>query len=347
MSKIAKAMKCDGALAIAQITHAGRQTPAAVNANPYSCSDIQVKAKGPFMSFGRPIPLTEEQIKTEVVDRFVYTAKFAHEQGFDGVELHGAHGYLLSSFLSPLTNNRTDKYGGPAVNRMRVVREIFEGIRQEIDQSTGFLVGIKVNSAEFQDYGLGMDDAKAIAGMVEKTGFDFVELSGGTVERPAFHHLRESTRKREAYFFEFAEQLRPCFEKTIVYLTGGFRTARGMVNAVLEKANDGVGLGRPTSAEPDLPAKILSGECLGAPDTKLDDDDFTLTLIACQSQMWQMGKRPLSQLKSVCDDIADLSNPEEAENFKKAAAAYYVEMQKAAEKNEAIPGVLQYQNIAS
>ncbi|VDO61492.1 unnamed protein product [Heligmosomoides polygyrus] len=238
--------------------------------------------------------------------------------------------------------------------------------RQEIDQSTGFLVGIKVNSAEFQDYGLGMDDAKAIAGMVEKTGFDFVELSGGTVERPAFHHLRESTRKREAYFFEFAEQLRPCFEKTIVYLTGGFRTARGMVNAVLEKANDGVGLGRPTSAEPgeqtihsyclpfrravqisDLPAKILSGECLGAPDTKLDDDDFTLTLIACQSQMWQMGKRPLSQLKSVCDDIADLSNPEEAENFKKAAAAYYVEMQKAAEKNEAIPGVLQYQNIAS
>ncbi|VDP49089.1 unnamed protein product, partial [Heligmosomoides polygyrus] len=205
-SKVAKAMKQDGALAVAQISNAGRQTPAPVNPHPFSCSDIQLTAKRRFMGFGKPIALTEEQIKTEVVDRFVYTSKFAHEHGFDGVQIHAAHGYLLSSFLSPTTNNRTDRYGGSVENRMRIIQEIYEGIRKEIHSSTGFLIGIKTNSVEFQDRGLGIEEAKAFAGMMEKCGFDFVELSGGTAERPAFQHMRDSTRKREAFFLEFAEK---------------------------------------------------------------------------------------------------------------------------------------------
>ncbi|KHJ79301.1 oxidoreductase, FAD/FMN-binding protein, partial [Oesophagostomum dentatum] len=122
-------MKSDGALAVVQLSHAGRQTPELINPHPFSCSDVQLIAKRRFMGFGKPVPLTVEQIKTEVIDRFVYAAKFAYEQGFDGVEIHGAHGYLLSQFMSPLTNKRTDQYGGSPENRMRIVREIFDGIR--------------------------------------------------------------------------------------------------------------------------------------------------------------------------------------------------------------------------
>uniref|UniRef100_A0A183GV66 OSGEP threonylcarbamoyltransferase n=1 Tax=Heligmosomoides polygyrus TaxID=6339 RepID=A0A183GV66_HELPZ len=121
-------------------------------------------------------------------------------------------------------------------------------------------------------------------------------LSGGNMERLAFHHMRDSTRKREAFFLEFAKQIRPCFDKTVVYLTGGFRTASAMVDAVKEGATEGIGQGRPATAEPDLPAKILRGECLAAPDAKLDQDDFGLTLIASNAQMWQMGKRPFAKL---------------------------------------------------
>ncbi|VDL81725.1 unnamed protein product [Nippostrongylus brasiliensis] len=274
------------------------------------------------MGFGKPIALTEEQIKAEVIDRFVFAAKFAHDHGFDGVQIHGAHGYLLSSFMSPTTNNRTDKYGGAVENRMRVIREIYEAIRKEITASAGFLIGLKTNSVEFQDRGLGIEDAKAVCRMVEESGFDFVELSGGTIEKPAFQHMRDSTRKREAFFLEFAEkeaellQIRPCFDKTVVYLT-------------------------------DLPAKILRGDCLSAADANIDQDDYMLTATASNTQMWQMGKRPLAELKSMCDDIADLSHPTEAENFKKAAVVYYNQMKEIADRGGVIHGVMTYENVIS
>ncbi|KAK6010575.1 oxidoreductase, FAD/FMN-binding protein [Ostertagia ostertagi] len=297
VSRLARAAKQDGALAVAQVSNAGRQTPEPVNAHPFSCSDIQLKVKRRFMGFGKPIALSETQIKTEVVDRFVYAAKFAHDHGFDGVQIHAAHGYLLSSFLSPTTNNRTDKYGGSVENRMRVILEIFEGIKKAIDSSSGFLVGIKINSVEFQDRGLGLEDAKVMCGIVEKSGFDFVELSGGTAERPAFQHMRDSTRKREAFFLEFAEKIRPVFKETVVYLTGGFRTAPAMVNAVLDGTTDGIGIGRPTTAEPDLPAKILRGECLSAPNAIPNQDDYMLTSTVSNMQMGQMGKRPFAESK--------------------------------------------------
>ncbi|KAK6054112.1 oxidoreductase, FAD/FMN-binding protein, partial [Cooperia oncophora] len=206
ITKVAKAMKQDGALAIAQLSHAGRQTPKTVNPQPLSCSDIELKVAQPLVGYGRPIPLTEQQVKTDVVDRFVYAAKFAQDCGFDGIELHGAHGYLLSSFMSPATNNRTDKYGGSAQNRMRVIREIFDGIKKEVS-TTGFLIGIKTNTVELQEKGLTVEEAKVMCDIIEKIGFDFVELSGGTLERNAFQHKTDASKKREAFFFNFAEKV--------------------------------------------------------------------------------------------------------------------------------------------
>ncbi|VDM75441.1 unnamed protein product [Strongylus vulgaris] len=127
---------------------------------------------------------------------------------------------------------------------------------------------------------------------VQNCGFDFVELSGGTMEKVAFHHRRESTKKREAFFLEFAENIRPVFKDTVIYVTGGFRTATGMVNAVKSGDTDGIGLGRPITAEPDLPKKILNGECYSAADTKVDQDDFKMTFYVSSAQMGQMSKLP-------------------------------------------------------
>ncbi|XGW17115.1 hypothetical protein V3C99_002045 [Haemonchus contortus] len=345
VSKVAKAMKHSGALAIAQLSHAGRQTPRLVNPHPSSCSDVQLKVPQHIVGFGRPIPLTEQQVKTEVVDRFLYAAKLARDCGFDGIQLHGAHGYLLSSFMSPATNNRTDKYGGSAQNRMRVIREIFEEIRKEISAVTGFLIGIKMNTIELNEKGLNVEEAKVLCGIIESIGFDFVELSGGTLERNAFLHKTDLDRKREAFFISFAEKIRPVFKKTVVYLTGGFKTAQGMVNAIQEGATDGIGLGRPITAEPDLPAKFFREECFSAADSKLNQNDFFMTLLASQAQMGQMGRKPFAGQTSICEGIADLSHPDEVMNFKEAAILHVKKLKETAKRNEAIHGVMHYVNI--
>lgn len=203
----AKNMKQDGALAVVQLSHGGRQTPITVEPNPWSASDVKLSGERRFTAFGQPVPLSTEQIKTQIIDRFVYAAKFAYETGFDGVELHGAHGYLLAQFTSPTTNKRTDQYGGSIENRQRIILEIYDAIRAEIPESTGFMVGIKTNSVEFQEQGTTVDDAKVMCQVYEDKGFDFVELSGGTYEKLAFHHMRDSTRNREAFFLEFAEKV--------------------------------------------------------------------------------------------------------------------------------------------
>jgi 2,4-dienoyl-CoA reductase-like NADH-dependent reductase (Old Yellow Enzyme family) len=120
--------------------------------------------------------------------------------------------------------------------------------RKEIPASTGFVVGLKFNSVEFQELGLDVNDASIMVEAIDKIGFDFVELSGGTIEKLAFTHLSDSTRAREAFFLDFAEQIRPAVKSTILYLTGGFRTAQGMVNAVKTGATAGIGLGRPVAS---------------------------------------------------------------------------------------------------
>jgi 2,4-dienoyl-CoA reductase-like NADH-dependent reductase (Old Yellow Enzyme family) len=177
--------------------------------------------------------------------------------------VHCAHGYLLAQFLSLTTNQRTDEYGGDLNNRSRIVFEIIEEIRRRVTDPN-FIICVKLNSVEFQDKGTTPEDARDLCLKLEEARVDFVDLSGGTFEGRAFEHKKQSTISREAYFIEFAEMIRPLLKKTKVYVTGGLRTASGMVKAVSDGATDGIGIGRPLAAEPFLIKELLAGKVTGA-----------------------------------------------------------------------------------
>lgn len=274
----------------------------------------------------------------QVVEKFAYAAKFCADVGFDGVELHAAHGYLLSQFLSPTTNKRTDEYGGSVENRMRIITEIYEAIRKLVPKD--FVIGIKLNSVEFQKDGLNTPDAAAISVGFEKLGFDFVELSGGTYERFEWRHLRESTVRREAYFIEFSETIVKNLHKIIVYLTGGFRTTKGMCDAIEKGVTNGIGIGRPSTQEPDLAAKLTQGKTTAAVKTLLSPDDFALALGACQTQMGEMGNEPFSG--DVCKGIMDLSDKQTVEKYIAELTKYMQYWDECMKKGEPISGICEF-----
>ncbi|KAI1204661.1 NADH oxidase [Annulohypoxylon truncatum] len=252
--KLAAAGKRGGAVFLAQLNHPGRQTEFALQENPVSASDVQLtKGIGALYAFGKPHPASLDEI-AHIKAAFVRAAVYLEKAGFDGIQLHAAHGYLLAQFLSPTTNLRTDSYGGSLANRARLITEIADGVRG----ATGpdFVLAIKINSVEFQDAGFAAEEAAQLVSLLEMHRFDIIELSGGTYEAPAWHHKKESTRRREAFFIEFAELVVPHVKRARTFLTGGIRTVGAMVDA-LESGLDGVGLGRPSAAEPKLPIEIL------------------------------------------------------------------------------------------
>ncbi|XXH03812.1 hypothetical protein Hte_010218 [Hypoxylon texense] len=253
--RLAAAGKRGGAVFLAQLNHPGRQTEAALQPDPVSASAVQLtKGYGALYAFGRPHAATAEEIAA-IKAAFVHAAVYLEKAGFDGIQLHAAHGYLLAQFLSPTTNLRDDSYGGPLPNRARLITEIADGIRSAT--SPAFLLAVKINSVEFQDAGFSTDEAGRLVALLESHGFDLVELSGGTYEAPAWHHKKESTRRREAFFIEFAELVAPRASRARCFITGGIRTVGAMVDALTGSGMDGVGLGRPSATEPRLPKDIL------------------------------------------------------------------------------------------
>ena len=227
-AEIARVAKAHGSLVSAQLSHPGRQIPQDIQPNPISSSDVQLEGNAMGGKCAKPHPATQQEID-DIVNRFTYAAEYMHRAGFDGVELLAAHGYLLAQFLSKSTNKRTDQYGGSLRNRARIIMEIASSIKKRIPSSAGFILGIKINSVEFQAGGFTADEARDLCVLLEQGEFDYVELSGGTWQALAFQHQHESSRKREAFFLEFADLIVPALTKTKVYVTGGFKTLSGMV----------------------------------------------------------------------------------------------------------------------
>ncbi len=249
-----------------QLSHSGRQTQKIVNPNPKAPSALTVALPGG--QFGKPVALTEAEI-LEVIGKFAQAAKVAREVGFTGVQIHGAHGYLISSFLSPRTNVREDEWGGDLAGRARFLLEIVRAVRAAV--GTDFPVSVKLNSADFQKGGFAFEDSQAVAGWLDLEGVDLIEVSGGTYEQPAMMRLagmeavaeqvvRESTRARESYFQRFAPEMRAHVSRAKLMVTGGFRSAEGMADAIANDGIDMIGLGRPLCVDPDAPGKLLRGE---------------------------------------------------------------------------------------
>ncbi|KAI0137946.1 NADH oxidase [Hypoxylon sp. NC0597] len=258
--RLAAAGKRSGSVFLAQLNHPGRQTELALQENPVSASDVQLtKGYGALYQYGKPHAASPDEIAS-IKSAFVHAAAYLEKAGFDGVQLHAAHGYLLAQFLSPTTNLRTDSYGGTLENRARLITEIADGIRAAT--TPNFVLAIKINSVEFQDAGFATEEAAQLVELLEAHGFDMVELSGGTYESPAWHHRKESTRRREAFFIEFAELVVPHVKRMRTFITGGIRTVGAMVDA-LESGLDGVGLGRPSTTEPNLPREVLENGIKG------------------------------------------------------------------------------------
>ncbi len=265
LADVASAAKAKGAHVWMQINHAARQTQKMINKFPKAPSDVGLKMGNG--RFGKPTPLTGEEIEN-LIEKWAFAAKIAEDTGYDGVQLHSAHGYLVSQFLSPLSNVRTDKWGGDLEGRARFVMEAIHRTREQV--SKGFAVSVKLNSSDFQKGGFTEDDSATVAKWMEDAGVDLIELSGGNYEQPrmidfdrkdpkADTQKRESTRRREAYFLDFVPKMRESVTIPIM-VTGGFRTTSSMARAVEEDGVDMIGLGRPFCVDPEIASKLLSGE---------------------------------------------------------------------------------------
>jgi len=250
----------------AQLSHSGRQTPKFVNARPLSSS--QVKLIMPVGLFGTPKAMSPLQIE-EVIWSFANAAGVCQRTGFTGVQIHAAHGYLLSAFLSPQSNVRDDAWGGSLDNRSRLLLEIVRAVRREVGRN--FPICVKLNSADFQRGGFEAAESEKVALALEREGIDLLEISGGSYEKPAMLgpeetgsvdptkiRVRRSTLEREAYFIDFARTLRRKVKMPIM-LTGGLRTRDGMTRA-LSEGIDVVGVARPVCVNPYGVAQLLAGE---------------------------------------------------------------------------------------
>ncbi|MEL6865201.1 MAG: NADH:flavin oxidoreductase/NADH oxidase family protein [Bacteroidota bacterium] len=242
----------------AQINHAGRQTTRLVNGQPLSASAVQLRKMG---LFARPKAMSTTQIE-EVIECFVNTARLCKASGFTGVQIHAAHGYLLNQFLSPITNRRTDDWGGSLENRARLLLRIVRETRKVLGDD--FPLSVKLNSADFQRGGFGESEALTVIRWLDAEKIDLLEISGGTYKRLVFFTLnsakqKTSTREREAYFLDFAQKVRAESDMPLA-VTGGFRS-RAFVDQVLQNGElDFIGMARPFLTAPQKVADFLKGD---------------------------------------------------------------------------------------
>ena len=297
-----------------QLNHPGRQAFSAINKKIVGPSSVSLKMGGASSMFKTPTPLTENEI-WDIIKRFGVTAKIMKEAGFTGCQIHGAHGYLVSQFLSPLSNIRDDKWGGSIENRARFVVEIYREIRNQV--GIKFPIGIKINSADFQKGGFTEEESMKVLQILSKEGIDLIEISGGTYEKPAMVGIKQkkSTKKREAYFLDYIDKARKITNKPLM-LTGGFRSAKIMEQALIEDKLDIIGLARPYCLYTNLAKDILSGNLkyvdtpLPSSGIKMLDKLGGVELPWYELQIHRIGegKKPNKELSGLAAFIFSLKN---------------------------------------
>ena len=257
LKKWAKSVQGTGVHLWPQINHPGRQAFAAINRKIVAPSAVPLKMGGASKMFKMPTALTEEAI-WDIIKRFGTTARIMKEAGFTGCQIHGAHGYLVSQFLSPNSNIRTDQWGGSLANRARFVLEIYREIRRQVGAE--YPIGIKINSADFQRGGFTEEESMEVVRLLGNEGIDLIEISGGTYEKPTMitGDRKKSTVAREAYFLTYIEKVRK-LTKTPLLLTGGFRSVAVMDKALEDGNLDVLGLARPFCLYPNLANQIFDG----------------------------------------------------------------------------------------
>jgi len=260
---MASAATENGAHIWMQISHAGRQTPASVTKEPVAPSSVGVALPGG--QFGKPRALEAREIE-DIIKRFAFVASVARETGFSGVQIHGAHGYLLSEFLSPRVNQRNDEWGGSLENRARMLLEVVKATRATV--GADFPISVKLNSTDFQLGGFTNDECKEVVAWLCEAGVDNLEISGGNYEQPSMmgaeglepvfeEVVRDSTRAREAYFMDYALRLREAATVPLM-VTGGFRSRAAMNEAIDQDGIGLIGLARPLCSDPDCLQDLLA-----------------------------------------------------------------------------------------
>ena len=239
-----------------QLNHPGKQSPKSISKEPVAPSAVPLTGILKRF-FNQPRALLEIEIEDLIV-RFGEAARIAKKAGFTGVQIHAAHGYLVSQFLSPYHNQRTDEWGGSLENRMRFLEKVYMEIRKQV--GAAFPVGIKLNSADFQKGGFTEDESMKVIQRMSDLGIDLIEISGGNYENPQMMgtEVKETTKKREAYFIDYAKKARQSISTPLV-VTGGFRSQIGMEEAIRDGEIDMVGIARPFVLMPDLANKVFNG----------------------------------------------------------------------------------------
>ncbi|HGM5319909.1 TPA: NADH:flavin oxidoreductase/NADH oxidase family protein, partial [Serratia marcescens] len=273
----AAASRQEGAQVWMQLSHPGRQVIANMGGNAWAPSAIPMAMGKYSKAFAQPEAMSETQI-AEVIARFAASAHAAEKAGFTGVQIHAAHGYLISQFLSPLANQRSDRWGGELANRARLLLEVVRAVRQRV--SPDFCVAVKLNSADFQRGGFSPDEARQVLLMLNELPVDLVELSGGSYESPAMQGeaADDSTLAREAYFLTFARDL-AAVARMPVMTTGGIARP-SVAQRVLNSGVAVVGIATAMAEIPDLPRRWQTGEAPHALPEPVKWRDKTLTLLA-------------------------------------------------------------------
>ena len=253
LSKMASAVHEYGGKIMLQLAHAGLYAEEKLSGLPA----LTVSAPEGFSAARQKI-ITKEDIN-RLTNSYAQAAERALNAGFDGIEIHSAHGYLLSQFLSPAYNKRQDEYGGPIGNRARIHLQICQAIRKVV--GVDFPIVIKMNCADFIDNGLTIEDSLQAGEMFVEAGFDAIELSGGIIRTGKLSPTRPgiSTVEKEAYFKEYARKFKSKIDIPLI-LVGGIKSFEVAEELIAGGVADYIAISRPLIREPDLIKRWEKGD---------------------------------------------------------------------------------------